>query len=128
VAPSSSHLGALTAFDLVSGAEQWKWTGDGPGYGSPVITEVAGTRQLVTITQGKVVGVEASTGRLLWERPFVSPARINAMTPAVRGATVLVYGSGSSPLIAFMIARTGTQWSTETIWENSDLRVSYSDV
>ena len=75
--------GALTAFDLVSGTEKWKWTGDGPGYGSPVITEVAGVRQLVTITQGKVVGLEASTGALLWERPFVSPAKINAMTPVV---------------------------------------------
>ena len=119
--------GALTAFDLDSGAEKWKWTGDGPGYGSPVMTEVAGTRQLVTITQGKVVGLEASTGALLWERPFVGPAKIHAMTPVVRGATVIVSGSGS-PLVAFTIGRAGTQWSTETIWENTDLRVSYSDV
>ena len=118
--------GALTAFDLVSGAEKWTWTGDGPGYGSPVMTEVAGVRQVVTITQGKVAGLEASTGALLWERPLVSPARINAMTPLVRGATVIVSGSGS-PLVAFTIGRTGTQWSTETVWENTDLRVSYSD-
>jgi outer membrane protein assembly factor BamB len=118
--------GALTALDLVSGTEAWKWSGDGPGYGSPVMTEVAGVRQLVTITQGKVVGLEASTGALLWERPFVSPAKINAMTPVVRGATVIVSGSGS-PLVAFTIGRTGTQWSTENVWENTDLRVSYSD-
>jgi outer membrane protein assembly factor BamB len=118
--------GALTALDLVSGTETWKWTGDGPGYGSPVMTEVAGVRQLVTITQGKVVGLEASTGALLWERPFAGPAKINAMTPVVRGATVIVSGSGS-PLVAFTIGRTGTQWSTENVWENTDLRVSYSD-
>jgi outer membrane protein assembly factor BamB len=119
--------GALTAFDLVSGAEKWKWTGDGPGYGSPVITEVAGVRQLVTITQGKVVGIEASTGELLWERPLAGPAKINSMTPVVRGGTVIVSGSGS-PLVAFTIGRTGTQWNTETTWENTDLRVSYSDL
>jgi outer membrane protein assembly factor BamB len=118
--------GALTALDLVSGTEAWKWSGDGPGYGSPVMTEVAGVRQLVTITQGKVVGLEASTGALLWERPFAGPAKINAMTPVVRGATVIVSGSGS-PLVAFTIGRTGTQWSTENVWENTDLRVSYSD-
>jgi outer membrane protein assembly factor BamB len=119
--------GALTAFDLVSGAEKWNWTGDGPGYGSPVMTEVAGVRQLVTITQGKVVGLQAKTGVLLWERPFVNPAKINAMTPVVRGATVIVSGAGS-PLVAFTIGRTGTTWSTETIWENTDLRVSFSDL
>lgn len=119
--------GALTAFDLVSGAEQWKWTGDGPGYGSPVIAEVAGARQLVTITQGKVVGLDPTTGALLWERPFAGPAKINAMTPVVWGGTVMVSGSGS-PLIAFTIGRTATHWTTETVWENSDLRVSYSDL
>jgi outer membrane protein assembly factor BamB len=118
--------GALTAFDLVSGAEEWKWTGDGPGYGSPVITEVAGERQLVTITQDKIVGLQASSGALRWERPFAGPAKINAMTPVVRGGTVIVSGMGL-PLVAFTIGRTGTQWSTETIWENTDLRVSYSD-
>jgi outer membrane protein assembly factor BamB len=118
--------GALTAFDLVSGAEKWKWTGDGPGYGSPVMTDAAGVRQLVTITQGKVVGLEASTGALLWERPFAGPAKINAMTPVVWNGLVIVSGSGG-PSVAFTIGRTGAQWSTETTWENTDLRVSFSD-
>jgi outer membrane protein assembly factor BamB len=120
--------GALTAFDLVSGAETWTWTGDGPGYGSPVITEVAGTRQLVTITQGKVVGLDAGTGALLWERPFVSSNanRVNSGTPVTQGATVIVSGGGL-PLAAFAIGRTGTQWITETLWENADMRASFTD-
>lgn len=118
--------GALTALDLLNGSEKWKWTGDGPGYGSPVITEVAGTRQLVTGTQGKLVGLDVSTGALLWERPLVSSARINAMTPVVVGATVIASANGS-PAVAYTIDRTGTEWTTKTIWENTDLRVSYSD-
>jgi hypothetical protein len=47
--------GALTAFDLVSGAEKWKWTGDGPGYGSPVMTEVAQQRAVVDLTSGRTL-------------------------------------------------------------------------
>jgi outer membrane protein assembly factor BamB len=117
--------GALTAFDLVSGAEKWKWTGDGPGYGSPVITEVAGTRHLVTITQGKVVGLDAGTGALLWERAFVSSNKVNSGTPVVQGATVIV--CGSEPVMAFAIGRTGTQWITETLWENADIRTYFTD-
>ena len=118
--------GALTALDLLNGSEKWKWTGDGPGYGSPVITEVAGTRQLVTVTQGKVVGLDSSTGALLWERPLVTAAKINAMTPIVLDATVIASANGS-PSAAFTIERTGTEWTTKAIWENTDLRVSYSD-
>src|SRR5205823_8992534 len=43
--------GALTAFDVNTGEVKWSWPGDGPGYGSPVIAELGGTRQLVTNTQ-----------------------------------------------------------------------------
>jgi len=118
--------GAITAFDLVSGAEKWKWTGDGPGYGSPIITEVAGTRHLVTITQSKVVGLDAGTGALLWERPFVSSNKVNSGTPVAQGATVILSGGGL-PLVAFAIGRTGTQWSTETLWENADIRPFFTD-
>ena len=78
VAKSSSiSVATITGPSLPSisltAAEKWKWTGDGPGYGSPVITEVAGTRQLVTVTQGKVVGLDASTGALLLGATLLSP-------------------------------------------------------
>ena len=61
--------GALTAFDVNTGAEKWSWKGDGPGYGSPIVADIGGTRQVITITQGKLVGVDAANGTLLWERP-----------------------------------------------------------
>jgi outer membrane protein assembly factor BamB len=118
--------GAITAFDLISGAEQWTWTGDGPGYGSPVVTDVGGTRHLVTITRSKVVGLDAGTGALLWERPFVSVNKINSGTPLAQGATVIVSSSGI-PSTAFAIGRAGTQWTTETLWENPDLLAYFSD-
>ena len=119
--------GAITAFDLITGAERWAWTDDGPGYGSPVITDVAGTRQLVTITQSKVVGLDASTGTLLWERPFVTAAnKINSGTPVAQGATIIISGAGT-PSTAFVISRTGAQWITEPLWENTDLRAFFTD-
>jgi len=88
------NKGALTAFDLQTGAVKWSWDGDGPGYGSPVVTTFGGTRQLVTITQGKVIGVDVSNGALLWERPFVSTNNTNGMTPVVNGQAVIVSGNG----------------------------------
>ena len=36
------------------------------------VTDFGGVRQLVTITQTKLVGVDVATGALLWERPFAS--------------------------------------------------------
>src|ERR1700687_3940629 len=56
------NQGALTAFDADTGEEKWRWSGDGPGYGSPIVAELDGIRQIVTITQGKIVSVDPATG------------------------------------------------------------------
>jgi putative pyrroloquinoline-quinone binding quinoprotein len=47
------NQGALTAFDPETGAERWKWNGDGPSYGSPIVADIGGTRQVITLSQGE---------------------------------------------------------------------------
>jgi outer membrane protein assembly factor BamB len=111
--------GALTAYDMNTGAVKWSWTGDPPGYGSPIAATLGGTRQIVTITQGKIVGVEAATGALLWERPYVITNFTNSITPTLYGETIIVGGT-NFPLSAFTVARRNGQWVTENAWENAD--------
>ena len=114
------NQGALTAFDVNTGEVKWSWSGDGPGYGSPIVAELGGTRQLVTITQGKIVSVDPATGMVLWERPFVSSNFTNAVTPVVYGQTLIVSGNGG-PTIAFSVKKQINQWVTENVWENADV-------
>jgi outer membrane protein assembly factor BamB len=114
------NQGALTAFDVNTGEVKWSWSGDGPGYGSPIVAELGGTRQLVTITQGKIVSVDPATGMVLWERPFVSSNFTNAVTPVVYGQTLIVSGNGG-PTIAFSVKKQNNQWVTENVWENADV-------
>ena len=102
---TGGHMqGALNAFDVNTGAVKWSWTGDGPGYGSPIVAELGGTRQLVTITQGKLVSVDPATGALLWERPYVSSNFTNAVTPVVYGQTLIVSGNGG-PTVAVTVKK-----------------------
>ncbi|MBM3818394.1 MAG: hypothetical protein FJW14_05165 [Acidimicrobiia bacterium] len=108
--------GALTSFDQATGSVRWSWAGDGPGYGSPMIATLDGTRQLVTITQAKLVGVDVSNGMLLWERPFVSGNFTNSITPVVFGQSVIGWGHGG-PMTAVTPVRKGGQWLAETAWE-----------
>jgi len=112
--------GALTAFDLNTGQAKWAWTGDGPGYGSPIVADFGGVRQIVTITQGKLVAVDAATGALLWEQPLVSPNFTNSITPVRYGDTVIVWGHGG-PMTAFTVRRNGAQWAVSPAWEAADL-------
>src|SRR5437870_93066 len=64
--------GALTAFDAKTGAARWRWTGDGPGYASPILITRDGVRQIVTQTQKMCVGIAVDTGKLLWSLPFTT--------------------------------------------------------
>jgi outer membrane protein assembly factor BamB len=120
------NQGALTAYDLNTGEVKWTWNGDGPGYGSPVVSTFGGLRQIVTITQGRVVGVDAANGSLLWERPFTSPNFTNSMTPVLHGETVIVSGNGG-PTVAFTVARENNRWVTRTVWENADVPMRMSN-
>ena len=91
-----------------------------PATGRRSWPSLGGTRQLVTITQGKIVSVDPATGTVLWERPFVSSNFTNAVTPVVYGQTLIVSGNGG-PTIAFSVKKLNNQWSTENVWENADV-------
>jgi outer membrane protein assembly factor BamB len=112
--------GALTAFDPETGAVKWEWKGDGPAYGSPVVAELGGTRQVVTFTENNLVGVSAATGELLWIRPFKTARDVQAQTPLIHRGMVIVtaFESGFTAIRAF--ERQGT-WVTEDVWKNDEV-------
>jgi len=112
--------GALTAFDAATGAVRWAWKGDGPAYASPVIAEISGVRQIVTISESNLVGLAAGTGELLWQMPFTTPYVQNAVTPVISGDTV-VYSGLDHPLRAARVVRRGAALKPEPLWENADV-------
>jgi outer membrane protein assembly factor BamB len=114
------NQGSLSAYEVQSGAVKWHWDGDGPGYGSPVAIEVAGTRQIVTLTQDNIVGVAAATGQLLWKRPFTTPYTQNSITPILYHDTVIVSGLDNG-VTAFKIVKKGDGWTTENVWQNTQV-------
>ena len=119
--------GALTAFDPATGAVKWTWTGDGPAYGSPIIAEIGGTRQVIVFSQKNLVGVNAADGQLLWSVPFEARSTTNSITPLVYGGnTVIVSGQGK-PLTAYIVANKGGKWVADLAWENPQIQMSFSN-
>src|SRR5262249_37441102 len=62
--------GAIVAYDLATGDPKWKWTGESPGYASPVVLLVNDAKLVVTLTDRKIVAVTMADGKLAWEAPF----------------------------------------------------------
>jgi outer membrane protein assembly factor BamB len=118
--------GMLAAFDVTTGEVRWAWNGDGPGYGSPLLAEIGGTRQIVTMTQQKFIGLDAATGSLLWERPYTTEYAQNIITPVKYGDTLIVSGY-QNPVVALKVMKQNDRWTTEQVWENADLSLYMSD-
>lgn len=111
--------GALTAFDPATGAVRWALKGDGPGYASPVAADFGGARQIVTLTQTRVVGVDPGRGALLWSLPFTTAYDQNAVTPLVSGDTV-VFSGESSPVRALRPVRKGAVFEAPSAWDSAE--------
>lgn len=108
--------GEVTAFDLATGEEKWKWTGAGPPYGSPVVLSVAGTKQLVTPTGSSVVGINLADGKKLWEVDYES--RYMNGTPILDGDTVIYSGSGAGT-VALKVEKKGDRFAATEVWQKS---------
>jgi outer membrane protein assembly factor BamB len=112
--------GALTAYEVSTGDTRWSWDGDGPAYGSPLVVELSGTRQVVTFTQENLVGVSVSSGELLWRRPFTTQSTTTSQTPILYKDTVIQAGRGNG-ISAFRVAQRGSEWRTEDVWHTDEV-------
>ena len=118
--------GAIVAYDLATGNEKWQWTGDGTAYASPVIGTVDGTKMIVAETAAKIVGINASDGKLLWETPFPKQGRsYNACTPIASGQTV-IYSGGGRGTKAIKLEKLGDAFAVKELWSNAENAVQFN--
>ncbi len=57
-----------------------------------MVADIAGRRQLVTLTDKSIIGVAVDRGELLWRVPFPDEWNENIVTPIVSGNRVIVAG------------------------------------
>lgn len=113
--------GRIVALDKHTGKTLWANTEieDSAAYCSPTIATHEGVRQLITLTQRSVVGVNVENGELVWSAPFVPRSPQNALTPVYRDGYVFVacgHSSGGTLLKIEAESRTASR-----VWYREDL-------
>ena len=109
--------GMLAAFDADTGEVKWSWKGDGPGYASPVVVDIDGTRQIVTQSEKNLIAVSAANGELLWQIPFTTEYDQNIVTPVVYKQTLIFSGYDKGTFAIKPVKRDG-KWQAEQVWRN----------
>ncbi len=77
----------IVAFDAKSGQVLWKSTAHRASYSSPVLAILGGVPQVVFLTRLHALGLDAATGRVLWQVPFGRRGpTVNAANPVILGS------------------------------------------
>jgi len=127
---SDVHGGQILALEPSTGKVAWEWKGLGPGYASPLLISVAaknqpGIKQLVTLTEGSIVGLDVITGKELWSAPFPDEWHENIVTPVWTGTLLVVSGTRQGTR-AFALSQTAGKWQATEAWKNTDVAMYMS--
>lgn len=117
---SDIHSGEILALNPATGAEVWTWKGPGPGYASPVVIDVAGKTQLVTLTESSIEGIDPKNGVGLWTIAFPDEWHENIVTPVWTGSHLIVSGTRQGTH-AFQLKQTAGKWDGVETWKNKDV-------
>ncbi len=116
--------GAVVAYEAKSGEQKWMWKGDGPAYASPVIMEISGVKQVITMTQKYAVGLSLSAGELLWRIDFPGRSGMNIPTPLPFGQRVILAGDPGTMLM--QITKGAGSWTAEKTWTIPEMTMRFS--
>jgi outer membrane protein assembly factor BamB len=122
---SDVHGGRVLALDPATGVVRWTWKGAGPGYASPLVLDLAGSQQIVTMTEQSVIGIDARTGEALWTHPFPDDWHENIVTPVWSGTDLIVSGPRQGTH-ALRVARDAGRWRVTESWKNDAVTMYFS--
>jgi len=113
--------GRVVALDKRTGKTCWANTDieHSAAYCSGIIVNHAGVRQLISMTQRSVVGINVENGDLVFSASFVPTSPQNALTPVYQDGYVFVacgHSSGGTLLKIDSSSRTAS-----TVWHRRDL-------
>lgn len=112
---------SLVKLDKTTGETVWRAlesAGDmmqSGAFSSPILTSIAGRRQVVTQTREALHGIDPATGEVLWTQSVPSFRGMNILTPVVVGNSILT-SSYRNKTYLYSVAEEPTGPSTTEVW------------
>jgi len=123
VTPGGRNGKSVVAYDKRDGRRLWGSLDDSAAYTSPIVTTLAGQRQLVVVTATRVTGLTVENGSLLWEFPWITMSNINSAQPIITDANHVFVSAGyDHGSVLLEISKTGTGVSARPVWETRSMK------
>jgi outer membrane protein assembly factor BamB len=118
--------GEVIALDLNTGAEKWKWAGDGPAYASPSIMTIDGKKHLIVQTEKNLMALNLTDGKMLWQYATPFQQRFyNSVSPYIDGQTIYITGQGSG-MKALKVDKSGNDFVVKELWNNPEIGAKWN--
>ncbi|MEJ2649951.1 MAG: PQQ-binding-like beta-propeller repeat protein [Sedimentisphaerales bacterium] len=118
--------GALIAYNIETGEPEWKWTGEGPTYSSPMLMTVDGVRQVVINSEKDLLGISLDEGKQLWSIPTPNQRMFySCPTAIIDGQTIYYTGQGTGSK-AVKISKNGDEFTHEELWNNTESGTTFN--
>ncbi len=90
---------------------------NGSAFSSPVLTELAGKRQLIVQTRSKLAGVDPDKGDVLWTQTVPSFRGMNILTPTVIDDAIFTSAYQNKSWL-YKVKKDGDQYAVKEAWNN----------
>ena len=129
VSAGGTNGSSLVAYHTNTGEVVWCGGNDRSGYSSPLITTLAGVRQILILNRASVAAHNPSTGQILWQHPWPNEQPNVAQPVPLPSDRVFVssgYGVGCK-LFEIKYSKDGGL-SPILVWETPRLKAKFTNV
>jgi outer membrane protein assembly factor BamB len=118
----------LAAYDGKNGDHIWAAGAGGSHYSTPILTTLAGTKQVVSVNANSVTGHDPATGTVLWEYPWESMFA-KCSQPITIGDDKLFLSQGYGVgCLTIQVSKEGEKWNVpKQLWAQKTMRTTFSN-
>lgn len=114
---------SVVAYDKLTGSRVWKSPDEKQAYTSPMLATLAGSRQILTVSGTRAMGLAVEDGTVLWEFPWTTEHDINSAQPLLVGENRVFLSAGYGHGAAVVEV---TASGFRTVWQNIRMKNKFN--
>ncbi|MCX8109303.1 MAG: PQQ-like beta-propeller repeat protein [Verrucomicrobiae bacterium] len=117
----------VVAYHKLTGDRIWSALDDRQAYVTPLLTTLAGRRQILVVTSKRAVGLSPENGELLWEYPWTVQNNNMISMPVIVGTNkfFISAGYGAGCALVEIVEKDG-RFMARQVWRNRNMRNKFN--